>query len=105
MKNVKAEVVKVKRINANKIIDEQVGKFFTAIFASKVDGRECKINGRQLVKKYLKKVNTSAAVTSGVDTNHPDLKTTFNVKKLQYRKIHLDGIREIRASNKIYSFE
>jgi hypothetical protein len=100
MKNVNVEVVKVKRVNALQIIEDQKGKFFTAIFASKVDGRECRVNGRTGVTKYLRTRNTSAVV----DT-HPDLKTAFSVKKMAYRKVHLDGIKEIRAGKKVYSFE
>lgn len=93
-----AKVVKVRRVKGREIIDSQNGKFFTVIFKSKEDGREIRINGRTNVKKFLKKA-------SGVVETHEDLKTMFNVHKMQYRRVFLDGIQEIRAGGQIYTFE
>lgn len=92
------EVINVRRIWAEEIINAQGGKFFTVIFSSKVDGREVKINGRLGVKKFLK--NLKKKTVTGQD----DLKVAFNVKKMEYRKVFLDGVKEIRGGNKIYTF-
>lgn len=82
---------------AREIINAQNGKFFTAVFTSKVDGSEKIINGRGGVFKYSK---------GGVNNikNKKDLVSVFNVQKMEYRAINLEGIKEIRASNSVYKF-
>lgn len=96
MKNEK-EVVIITREQAKAIIEKQDGRFFSVTFKSKDDGSLHKINGRQNVTKYLKKNQKN-------QDNHEDLKVTFNVKKMAYRYIFLDGVHEIRAGHKIYTF-
>jgi hypothetical protein len=93
------EIIKVKRLKAQEIIDEQNGKFFTATFRGKNDGIIHNLNGRTGVHKYIKKQLESHK------ENLPDLITAFNVKKMSYRRVFLDGILEIRAGGKIYCFE
>jgi hypothetical protein len=83
---------------ARQIINAQKGKFFTVVFNSKTDGSEKVINGRDGVFKYS---------NGGVNNiaNKVDLVSVFNVKKMAYRAINLEGVKEIRASNMVVKFE
>ena len=83
---------------ARQIINAQNGKFFTAVFTSKVDGTEKVINGRGGVFKYSK------GGTNNI-SNKKDLLSVFNVQKMEYRAINLEGIKEIRAGRSVYKFE
>lgn len=95
MKEIK-ENVNMKRQMAEKIINDQEGKFFTAKFIGK-DGITHSCNGRTGVFKYLKHPERT-------NKKHEDLLNAFNVKIKDYRNIYLDGIIEIRAEGKIYTF-
>lgn len=93
----KVEIVVAKREMAKEIIRKQEGKFFTAVFASKKDGRRCEVNGRTGVHSFSKGGANPA-------TGKNDLLTAFSVKKMAYRNVNLDGIQEIRANGVIYKF-
>lgn len=86
-----------KRAEIRNIIAAQKGKFFTATFESKQDGTTRKINGRTGVRKYSK---------GGINViqNKEDLVSAFNVHKMGYRSVFLDGVTEIRAGGKVYKF-
>lgn len=90
-------VINVKRDQARDIIKAQNGKFFTVLFKSKKDGHNCILNGRTGVWRYSKggKNNVKGKI---------DLVSAFNVKKMDYRTINLDGVVEIRANGVIYKF-
>ena len=96
--NVKGVNSTVKADFARQIINAQNGKFFTAVFTSKIDGSEKVINGRGGVYKY-----SNGGVNNIADKK--DLVSVFNVQKMAYRAINLEGITEIRASNSVYKFE
>lgn len=93
-----ATTINVKREAANEIIRSQNGKFFTAYFVGKTDGNMHNVNGRTGVYKYARGNGINNAF------GKPDLVNAFNVKKMAYRNINLDGIVEIRASKTIYKF-
>jgi hypothetical protein len=93
----KVEIVVAKREMAKEIIRKQNGKFFTAVFASKKDGRRCEVNGRTGVHKFQSGGKNPAA-------GKVDLLTAFSVKKMNYRNVNLDGIQEIRANGVVYKF-
>lgn len=86
-----------KREMARKIIEAQRGKFFTAIFRSKQDGTVRLMNGRTGVRKYSK---------GGINVirDKADLVSVFNVQKMGYRSVYLDGLVSIRAGGKVYDF-
>ena len=96
MSDSKVVFLNVTRQAAHLIIDQQQGKFFTALFIGK-DGKEHKINGRTGVYKYKRRVDGDNNCR-----NKSDLLTAFNVKKMSYRNVHLDGVFEIRAEGKRY---
>lgn len=85
-----------KRQAVNHIINKQNGKFFTANVNTKTSNRNISINCRTGVHKFLR--------GNGVATGGPDIKTVFNVKKMEYRKVFIDGVQEIRANGVIYRF-
>lgn len=93
------EVVKVRRRTAHDIIMDQKGKFFTVKFKGKHDGANHSCNGRTNVVKYLKDR------TKQIDQPAEDLINAFNVHKMEYRNIFLDGVLSISAGGKVYSFE
>jgi hypothetical protein len=86
------EVINVKREYARGVINSLSGRFFTATFVGKHDRAVHKVNGRVCNK-------------GPTNSSHPDLLVTFNVHKMDYRTINLDGIVEIRCDKKIYKFE
>jgi len=86
-----------KQAQIRQIIAQQGGKFFTAYFQG-VKGDNHTLNGRTGVHRYQNGGKNNAE-------GKPHLITAFNVKKMGYRNLHLDGVREIRAGGKVYRFE
>jgi len=85
-----------KRQAVREIINSQNGKFFTAKFVG-VTGDTHVFNGRTGVFKYSKGgVNYS--------TGKEHLLNAFNVQKMGYRNLNLDGITEIHAGHSVYNF-
>lgn len=89
--------VNVKREYAKNIIESLKGRFFTATFIGKHDRVLHKVNGRTGVIKHLQ--------SNRERTTTPDLLSAFNVHKMDYRTVNLDGIVEIRCDGKVYKFE
>lgn len=93
---VSVTTVDFRRLVAVDLIRKQRGKFFTAIFTGK-DGAEHICNGRTGVVKYLK----GEVIKQLPD----DLLNVFNVKKMAYRNVFLDNMKEIRAEGKVFTFD
>jgi hypothetical protein len=85
-----------KRAAIRKILSNQNGRFFTVKFVG-VDGKNHVVNGRTGVSKFS---NGGHNPSSGKD----HLVNAFNVQKMAYRNIFLDGVREIHADRKVYTF-
>lgn len=85
-----------KREMISKILSEQNGKFFTVEFIG-VRGDFHKFNGRLHVHKYSHGGKNPAI-------GKPYLITGFNVQKMQYRNINLDGVTKIHAAKNEYVF-
>ena len=88
-----------KRKVVNEIIDAQKGKFFTVDLTTKTNQREISINGRTGVTKFLK---GGKGASKGASKG--DLRTVFNVKRMDYRSAFIDGVSEIRANGVVYKF-
>lgn len=78
------------------IINNQKGKFFSATFIGK-DGKEHTFNGRTGVKKYAHGGANHAA-------GKEDLVSVFNVQKMGYRNIFLDGVVKLVVDHTTYTF-
>lgn len=85
-----------KREMVRKIINSQNGKFFTVKFWG-VKGDEHFFNGRTGVFKY-----SSGGKNNAEGKDH--LINAFNVHKMGYRNVNLDGVTEIRAGHSVYTF-
>ena len=81
----------------NEIITKQNGKFFTVDVNTKYSGRSISMNVRTGVKKFLCGGKIGPYLSS-------DVKTVFNVQKMDYRKVNMPGVQEIRANGVIYRF-
>jgi hypothetical protein len=88
--------VSEKRNTVRNIINNQGGRFFTVKFMG-VDGKEHSVNGRTGVAAYSNGGRNNAS-------NKDHLVTAFNVQKMAYRNIFLDGVTEIHAENTVYTF-
>lgn len=91
------EIVNVKREFAKGVIESLKGRFFSVIFEGKHDKAVHKINGRIGVVSHSRGSKPGNNLGS-------DLMVAFNVHKMDYRTINLDGIMEIRCDKKIYKF-
>ena len=85
-----------KRNAIRELINAQNGRIFTARFVGK-DGKEHTTNGRLAVCKYSHGGRNNAA-------GKEDLITVFNLHKMQYRNIYIDGVTEISAMGHKFSF-
>ena len=85
-----------KRKMIRELIESQKGKFFAAKFIG-VTGDEHVFNGRVGVYKYS---HGGKNYASGKDY----LINAFNVQKMAYRNINLDGVTEIHAGREVYTF-
>jgi hypothetical protein len=85
-----------KREFVTNLLENQHGKFFTVEFVG-VNGDFHKINGRLHVAKFSHGGKNPA-------NGKPHLVTAFNVQKMQYRNINLDGVTKIHAGNQEYIF-
>ena len=78
------------------ILQEQHGKIFTAHFVGKT-GATHTVNGRLGVCKY------SHGGRNNADGKN-DLINAFNMNKMAYRNIYLDGVTSLKVAGKEYVF-
>ena len=80
-----------KRNTIREIINGQHGRMFSAVTIGK-DGKEHKFNCRTGVVKYAR---------GGINpiANKDDLVSVFDVQKMGYRTIFLDGVKSINAGH------
>lgn len=85
-----------KRQAIRELINAQQGRIFTAHFIGK-DGKPHTTNGRLAVCKYSHGGRNNAE-------GHDELVTVFNVHKMQYRNIYIDGVTKIKAMGHEFVF-
>lgn len=85
-----------KRTMIRELLQSQNGKIFTANFVGK-DNREHTVNGRLGVCKYSHGGRNNAV-------GHDDILTAFNMNKMAYRNIYLDGVTSLTVAGKKFSF-
>jgi hypothetical protein len=84
----------VSRREAVEVIrDLEDGRFFTVTFIKRTTGEVRIMNCRQRVKKYL------AGGPAAYSFNEKGLVSVFDMGKMAYRSIPIDGIREIRVGS------
>lgn len=85
-----------KRTMIRELLNAQNGKIFTVNFVGKT-GATHTLNGRLGVCKYSHGGRNNAV-------GHDDILTAFNMSKLAYRNVYLDGVTSLTVAGKKFSF-
>ena len=81
----------ISKDEAIRIIQSQKGKFFTAQFLKRSNGKVRKLNGRLGVKKHVK------GIGAVYNAESKGLITVFDAQKRQYRMIPVETMFRLRA--------